>query len=284
MKVNKKYKDSVFRNLFNDKEKLLELYNAIYETNYKDAQAITINTLEDVLYIGMKNDISFMIDDTLVLIEHQSTINENMPLRMGMYLFRIYEKITKSDRFKKHSIEIPEPKFIVLYNGKEEYPEKATLKLSALFKKKNGRKKVIDLEVIVLNINKGYNHEIMRKCKTLADYTDFIAKVREYEEKHVLEEDIESAIKYCIDNNILKEYLEQNISEAKNMLMGEFNLDEYKEVVREEAIEEGMKKGIEKGIEKGIAKGQNYVLKLMEQGLSSEEIKKKIKKMPQKKH
>ena len=100
MIVNRKYKDTVFRHLFNNPERLLELFNAIEGTNYQDAQAITINTLEDALYRGMKNDISFEIDDALALIEHQSTISENMPLRMSIYLNRIFEKIVKQTRWQ----------------------------------------------------------------------------------------------------------------------------------------------------------------------------------------
>ncbi|MCL1911571.1 MAG: Rpn family recombination-promoting nuclease/putative transposase [Leptospirales bacterium] len=291
MTVNKKYKDSLFRSIFNNKEKLLELYNAIEGTDYRDAQAIDINTLEDIIYIGMKNDISFIIDDTLVLIEHQSTINENMPLRMGIYLFLIWRKITNADpmaKYGRYSREIPNPKLIVLYNGKEDHPAEKTLWLYSLYKKKNVEKKIVDLEVKVLNINKGRNPELERRSKTLADYAAFISKVREYEKKQSLNKAIESAIKYCIDNDILKEYLQQNSSEVNSMLTTEFDLDEYKEVIRMEALEEGIKKGKNEGIEEGKEEGkeevQNYILDLIEQGLSREEIKKKIEEMPRKNH
>ncbi|MCL1910921.1 MAG: Rpn family recombination-promoting nuclease/putative transposase [Leptospirales bacterium] len=273
MTVNKKYKDSLFRSIFNNEERLLELYNAIEGTDYRDAQAIDINTLEDIIYIGMKNDISFIIDDTLVLIEHQSTINENMPLRMGIYLFLIWRKITNADpmaKYGRYSREIPNPKLIVLYNGKEEHPAEKTLWLYPLYKKKNVEKKIVDLEVKVLNINKGYNPELERRSKTLADYATFITKVREYEKEYRLEEAIRLAIKYCIDNDILKEYLKQNSSEVNSMLTTEFDLDEYTEVIRMETKE------------RALAEGQNYVLELMAQGLSYEEIKKKIEELPKK--
>ena len=270
MKANKRYKDSLFRNIFNDKEKLLELYNAIEGTEYQDAQTITINTLEDVLYMGMKNDISFIIDDTLVLIEHQSTINENMSLRMGMYLFRIYEKITNADpmaKYGKRSIEIPDPKLIVLYNGKEDYPAEKILCLSALFKKKNLKKKIIDLEVKILNINKGCNLELESLSKTLATYAAFIADVRGYSKKFSLEDAIELVVNYYKNNDVLGEYFKQKTSEVMSMLTTDFDLDEYKKVARWEGREEGMEKV------------RNYVLELIEQGLSQEEIKKRIEKM-----
>jgi hypothetical protein len=143
--------------LFNTKEKLLELYNAIMGTNYEDWPAIIINTLEDVLFMSMKNDISFEIYDTLVLIEHQSTINENMPARMLMYLGRLYEKITDDNPnaiYRRHLVELPTPEFIVLYNGKEDFPKERALKLSTAFKNKNGGKNCIDLTLQVININK----------------------------------------------------------------------------------------------------------------------------------
>jgi len=284
MKANRQFKDSVFRSIFNDKEKLLELFNALVETNYKDPEAITINTLEDVLFMDRKNDISFIIDDFLVLIEHQSTINEFMPARMSMYFNRLLEKITIEDSEKKYgergaSKKLPHPILIVLYNGKEDFPAKKTLKLSPLFVDKDGFKKVVDADVIVININKGVNPELESRSKTLAEYIEFIAKVREYENEHPLNEAMRLAIKYCIENNILKEYLIQHSVEVMNMLTAEFNLEEYKKVKYLEGVEDG----IEKGIEKGEKKGQDYVLELMEQGLSYEEIKKQLEKTSKKK-
>jgi len=293
MTANKKYKDSLFRHLFNTEEKLLELYNAIAGTNYVDKNDVIINTLEDVLFKGMKNDISFVIYNTLVLLEHQSTISENMPIRMFQYLGRLYEKITSDNSkaiFGRRLLKVANPVFIVLYNGVEDYPAEKILNISTALKKGDFEKNFVDLEVKVLNINKGYNPELMRKCKTLADYVSFIEKVREYEKNHPLKEAIKLAIKYCIDNDILKEYLKQHRSEVINMLTTEFNMDTALEVAREEGVEEGIERGIEKGIKRGIekgkkegkAEGQNYILELIAQGLSYEEIKKKIEKTSKK--
>jgi hypothetical protein len=135
MKINKKYKDSVFRLLFNSKEKSLELFNVIFDTDYTDPDAIEIITFDDVLYMGIKNDLSFILYDILALIEHQSTLNENMPVRMLMYLNRHYEKIIKGEPkkiFGRSLVEIPNSVFIVLYNGKEDFPAEKTLRLSTL--------------------------------------------------------------------------------------------------------------------------------------------------------
>ena len=155
MSVNRNYKDTVFRRLFSIKKHSLALYNAIKGTNYEDWSAVIMNTLEDVIYRNMKNDISFLIYNFLVIIEHQSTINENMPARMLMFLGRLYEKIIKEDDpnaiYERNLVELPNPEFIVLYNGKEDFPKEKTLYLSTAFKNKDGVKNVIDLEVRVIN-------------------------------------------------------------------------------------------------------------------------------------
>jgi len=287
MTANRNYKDTVFRKLFNNQKNSLELYNAVKGTNYRDWSVITMNTLEDVIYRNMKNDISFLIHNFLVIIEHQSTINENMPVRMLMFLGRLYEKIL-NDRgnaiYGCKLEELPNPEFIVFYNGKDDFPREKTLKLSTAFKNKNGIKNVIDLEVRVININKGVNPELERRSKTLADYASFIAKVREYLKNHPLEEAIELAVKYCIDNDILKEFLLENASEVINVLTTEFDMDKAIEVARWEGKEEGIEKGRIEGIQEGRKEGKkeskNYVLELIAQGLSYEEIKKKIEEMP----
>jgi len=222
---------------------------------------------------------------------------------MLQYLARLYDKIT-SDKpnaiYGRNLVEMPNPVFIVLYNGVEDYPAKKILNISTGLKKGVLNKKFVYLEVMVININKGRNPELERRCKTLADYASLIEKIREYQKNHTLEEAIRLAVKYCINNNILKEYLEQHASEVINMLTTEFNMDEALEVARWEGLEkgiekgrvegieegiekgrvegigEGLEKGMVEGIEKGKKEGQNYVLELMAQGLSYEEIKKKI--------
>ncbi|MCL2025885.1 MAG: Rpn family recombination-promoting nuclease/putative transposase [Leptospirales bacterium] len=261
MSVNKKYKDSLFRSIFNNEINLLELYNAIMGTNYKDWSIIEINTLTDVLFAAMKNDISFNVNKKMViLIEHQSTINENMPLRMLSYIADIYEKMTDERIYKNSLIKIPEPKFIVLYNGTSPFPKEKYLKLSDAFEKIDSNSSIsLDLIARVININKEYNPELMRRSKTLDGYATFVAKVREYEKEYPFEEAVKLAVKYCMENGILVDYFKQNSTEVVNMFT-EYNVDIAMKVAREE----------------GIEKGQNHILELMAQGLSYEEIKKKI--------
>jgi hypothetical protein len=114
MEANREYKASVFTLLFNDKERLLELYNAINGTNYTDKENIEINTLQNALFMDRVNDLSFEFRETLVtIIEHQSTLNPNMPLRLLMYIDRLYEKIVENKRiYSRKRFSIPRPEFI----------------------------------------------------------------------------------------------------------------------------------------------------------------------------
>ena len=287
MKANKKYKDRLFRHLFNNKSTQLELYNAIYGTDYQDESIIDSNTLIEAIFSSPENDLAFSINKKIIIfIEHQSTINKNMPARFLTYIARYYEKKIGKKIYGESLVKLPKPEFVVLYNGKKPFPKEKIMRLSDAFEKIDNDDLIsLDLIVRVININKGCNLELERKCKTLADYAAFIAKVREYKEKYPrkeLEEAIKSAIRYCIKNDILADYLIQNSSEVVRMLINEYTVKDAIEVIREETMEKGIKKGIKKGraegIEKGLEKGQNYVLKLMERGLSYEEIKKKIKK------
>ncbi|MCL1911985.1 MAG: Rpn family recombination-promoting nuclease/putative transposase [Leptospirales bacterium] len=281
MAVNKKYKDSVFRSIFNNKSRLLELYNAIHETNHQDESIIEINTLKNALFSARKNDISFTVNEKMVvLIEHQSTIDGSMPLRILSYIVRVYEKIISRNILRENLGKIARPEFIVLYNGKTPFPEEKFIRLSDLFEELDESEKnkysdliFLDVLVVMLNINKGRNPGLERKSKTLRGYATFVAKVREYEKKRPLEKAVKSAVEYCVKKGILADYFKQNTSEEANM---NYFLKYDEKVAMKVAREEGM--------ERGMKKVQNYVLELMAQGLSYEEIKKKIEEMPQKNH
>jgi hypothetical protein len=169
------------------------------------------------------NDVSFLIDNRLVvLIEHQSTINNNIPLCLLEYIGRIYEKIIDLEKkYGKKLIKIPTPEFIVLYNGSDPYPDYAELKLSDMFMDIEGikpagvNKMPLELIVQVYNINHSHNPEILKRCETLDEYSIFIGKIREHQIRGFsLEESVKDAIKYCIENNILKRFLVENNSEA----------------------------------------------------------------------
>ncbi|GHV37090.1 hypothetical protein AGMMS49546_03870 [Spirochaetia bacterium] len=273
MGVNIKYKDSLFSWLFSDPDTLRELYSAIEGIPVDPALPITINTLEDVLYMDRMNDISFEIAGKLVvLIEHQSTINPNMALRLLMYVARIYEKIIGSKKiYSVKKLLIPQPEFIVLYNGRDPYPDKSILKLSDSFEDPaslgliKDSPPVLELTVKVYNINEGRNEAIARGCQRLFWYSAFVAKAREFEKTASDKETaMKMTINYCIKQDIMKEILEANASEVVNMLLTEWNWDDAKEVWQEEGREEGREEG------------QIKVLELVKQGYTAEQIEEKL--------
>ncbi|MCI9355843.1 MAG: hypothetical protein HFE58_13870, partial [Firmicutes bacterium] len=249
MNTNKKYKDSVFTRYFSDEQKLRLLYNALEGTNYGEETKVNIITLEDVLFMNLKNDICFTIDNKfIILIEHQSTINNNMPLRCLLYIAREYEKlIDKNIVYKSTLQKIPTPHCYVLYNGVRNYPKEKILKLSDAFLVQQNPPE-LELTVKVININYKENHSIVQQCQYLKEYSYFISVVRTYLEKGLeLNDAIIQAVKICIDKNVMKEFLEKNSSEVINMLFTEFDMNTAKEIWKEEAREEGRKEGFTKG-------------------------------------
>ena len=248
MNVNVQYKNSVFSLLFSDPDVLRELYCALEGVTLPADVPVTINTLENVLFMELINDISFEIGGKLVvLIEHQSTINPNMPLRLLMYIARVYEKIIGDKKiYASRPIAIPRPEFFVLYNGVGAYPDEQILKLSDAFEKTASlglpEKEAAALELVVkvVNINEGRNAGLARRCKTLAGYSAFIGKARELEkESGDKEEAMKKAIKYCREHDILKEFLEKHSTEVFNMLLTEWNTDDALAVRFDEGKEEG---------------------------------------------
>ncbi|MDR0598009.1 MAG: hypothetical protein LBG14_05830 [Treponema sp.] len=259
MGANRTYKDSVFSLLFNNPETLRELYNALEGVTLPPDLPITINTLEEALFMERVNDLSFVFADVLVVVfEHQSTVNPNMPLRCLMYLARLYEKIIDNrDVYKSKLLTIPRPECFVLYNGPADYPDEIRLKLSDAFADltKLGYTGPPDLEltVRVININKGHNSELVGRSRTLEGYSEFIGKAREYEkELGSRDEGVRAAVKYCISRGILKEFLELHSSEVVNMLFTEWNWDDALAVRFEEGREESLGETIKNLLEFGM--------------------------------
>jgi len=285
MKVNRKHKDSLFSFLFSNPDILRELYSAIEGITLPPDIPIEINTLSGVLYKDKINDLSFTIDNRLVvLIEHQSTINNNIPLRLLIYIAHVYKKIVDMKKVYQTKLEkIPFPEFIVLYNGSDKYPDYTELKLSDAFKEIENLKLMetipLELTVQVYNINQGHNPEILKNCKTLDNYSIFIDKIREYQKNGLtLEKSFKNTIEYCIENNILKNFLETHNSEAFNMIFTEWNWDDALEVAREEGREDGLEEGRQEGRQEGRKESRQYFSELLNQGLTIEEIKQRLNK------
>ena len=173
VKVNKKYKDRLFRMVFNRKEELLSLYNAISHSEYTNPEELEINTLDDVIYMKMKNDLAFLIDDVLNLWEHQSTWNPNMPVRGTLYIVEEYRRYIEQNGLNLYGsrlITLPIPQFYVFYNGLKEEPDYIELKLSDAFSRVHSElEPCMEFKAIMMNINRGHNEGLMKQCSTLRE-------------------------------------------------------------------------------------------------------------------
>jgi hypothetical protein len=260
--MNTRYKDSVFTLLFSSPDRLRELYNAISGSSFGPGDEVTINTLSDVLFMDRCNDISFTIGGKLVvLIEHQSTVNRNMPLRFLLYIARVYEKIIENKAvYRQKRVEIPRPEFIVLYNGEADAPDEDELDLSDSFAADGGKAPMLELKVKVYNVNEGHNEGIFAKSGVLEGYAKFIEEARSRMKGKGRDEALKEAIQYCIDHDILKDFLEEHSSEVINMLFTEWNWDDAKAVWQEEARQEATEK----------------ILTLVRQGFSADEIERTV--------
>ena len=266
--ANRNYKSTVFAMLFGDRERLLGLYNAISGKNYQDPEALEINTLENAIYMGMKNDLSFLIDDRLSLYEHQSTVNPNMPLRFLFYISDLYSGMTTEENFYgRKALSIPIPCFVIFYNGAEPQPDRKILRLSDLYTVRM-KETQLELTAVLLNINRNHNRELMEACRDLKDYAEYVDRVRKYARELPLSEAVERAITECIQEGVLKEFLEKNRAEVKKMSIYEYDQEKHIRMERQDAWEDGMQEGRREGIKEGELRGRNAQL--------SELIKKKL--------
>lgn len=201
--LNRKYKDRLFRLIFRDKENLLQLYNAINDSHYTNPEDLMITTIDDVVYMGMKNDLSFMIDDIMSLYEHQSTYSPNLPLRGLFYfsaMYRNYIEPMKQQLYTESPLQIPFPVYLVFYNGLKEEPERKEIPLSNLFiQNEKELQPALECTATLLNINLGHNRELMEKCRILKEYAQFIQMIRSKIASELpFQEAVESAVNECI--------------------------------------------------------------------------------------
>lgn len=266
--MNRRYKDALFRHLFREKQDLLELYNALNGSTYTDPEELEVVTLEDVIFMKMKNDLSFIIGSSLNLYEHQSTWNPNMPLRGLLYFAQQFEGLLSTrgdDIYGKKHIELPTPVYIVFYNGSGMQTDKVMLYLSDSFSAGRGTG-CLECTCEVLNINRGHNGALMEKCHRLWEYSEFSAEIEENIKNGMdREEAVETAIDTCIEKDILKDVLLKQKAEVLHMLLTHY--DEKKHLRntfmegREEGLEEGRMAGREEKlreqIQKKLSKGKN---------------------------
>lgn len=286
--VNKKYKDRLFSFIFGNagrKDWTLSLYNAVNGSSYTNPEDVVLMTMEDVLYMGMKNDLSFLVADTANMYEQQSTYNPNMPVRKLMYAARMYDRyihMNKLNIYSTKQIQLPVPKLVTFYNGKDDR-EDSVLELKDAFRTED-RKSVsaepdIYVRVRMININYGKNRELMNACQPLSDYAWFIAEIRRYNETMPIESAIDNALDNMPEESTIKEFLIANRAEVKQMCITEYNEAETMEQFRKEGREEGEQLHLIKIIYKKMLKGrtsEEIADELEEDSALIEQIKKAI--------
>lgn len=244
--MSKKYKDGLFRDYFSDKSRLLDLCNALLQTDGKNPDEIIVNTLDGVFFGNLKNDLSCVYKNNfLILLEHQSTPNENMPLRMLFYvaeLLKQYIEPFKEKIYKLNQIELPTPKFYLFYNGRKNEPEQREMKLSTAFKNVSG----LELVVNFYNLNEGNNENFLKESESLKSYCIFVNRVeKNLREGMILERAIQEAIDYCINADVMAEYLKMRRKEVVSMLGFEYDENLARKAIADEAMQIGIEKGRE---------------------------------------
>lgn len=256
------HKDRLFQRLFGDpanKGSMLSLYNALNHTSYTDERELEINTIEDVIYMGMKNDASCILDGYMTLTEHQSTFNPNMPLRGLMYFGRLYDKYMKQQGLNLYSrtlLKIPTPKYFVLYNGDDDKPDRIELKLSDAFIREV-EEGTFEWTATMLNINYGHNTELLDACRTLKEYSLFVDRVKTNRASGMsVEYAVTKAVDDCIADNILRSYLTAHKAEVIGMCITEYNEAETMQAFRREGWLEGRKEGRKEMIGNMLSSGK----------------------------
>ena len=278
-KASREYKDRLFRFVFRKKEDLLDLYNAVNDTAYDDPNALEVNTLENVLYLSMKNDISFLIGGTMTLYEHQSSYNPNMPMRGLMYFSKLYEKYIAANEIDIYTSTpkvFPFPQYLVFYNGTKEEPDRRLLKLTDLFQPPiPERTACLECTAVMLNINFGHNRVLMEKCRRLEEYAIFISTIRRYLSSGLeLKEAISQAVDECRRKNVLKDILTEQKAEVVHMLLESFGQESHEQALRKEGYDRGYASGKSEERENGICQ---LVATLQELGLDREAVIAKLK-------
>ena len=280
--INRTYKDRLFKIIFEDKKELLSLYNALTGKNYQNPDELEINTIDDVIYMHLKNDMSFILDDWQNLFEQQSTFNPNQPLRGFFYFADLYKvKYFGKKIYSTRLLKIPTPQYIVFYNGTTSMPDRKELRLSDAFQQPTEQP---DIEVVahMLNINYGHNKELMERCRKLKEYAQFIDIIRYYLRENKQwsnEQAISKAIDDCIQNNILRDILQKERLRVMASILSEFDEVGYKEMIQDEAIEDGEIRGsIKLAYKLKLPKPEIIAILRHDYNLSDEEVNQYMQK------
>ena len=284
--ANRQYKDTVFRMLFSEKENLLSLYNAVTGSHYQNAEALKIVTLENAIYMGMKNDLAFMLETNIYLYEHQSTINPNIPLRDLIYIGIEYQQYLNDKSLYSSKLQkIPAPKFMVFYNGTDDVEDRMELKLSSAYEHLAGEPD-LELKVLMLNVNEGHNKDLMEQCQTLKEYAIYVARVRKYASAQNLNQrrncsgiSSEESLGGNVKNEIFHMqvctyvqtcYAQKTAQKGEKMVsILEYDKEWEEKKLRKAEYEAGKSDGIEIGRDKAIAE---IICNMIKSGFTIEKI------------
>ena len=267
--TNSKYKDCLFRRIFGAEDKRssrwrLELYNALSGRNHTNPDDLEITTLENVIYIKLKNDISFLVDSQMNLWEHQSTLNPNMPLRGLFYFVVLYQKhLVNTDEalFTTKLVKIPAPQYVVFYNGDDEAEDISKLRLSDAFIDFDSQGD-FEWTATMININKNHNEGLHKSCKALYDYCSFIDRIKSNIKDGMKKEvAIDEAINWAAQENLLEGFIKEQRAEVRMDLLTEFDQEQYDRIRRREGYEEGISDGITQGAQQNAIKNAIAFLK-----------------------
>ena len=253
VKAKRNYKDSIFRKLFNNKAAIIDLYNALSGSDYPPDTYVKIVTLDNVIFGDRKNDLAFMIENRfIILIEMQSTVNPNMPLRFLVYIAKEFEKLFFSQQiYSSTLVSIPTPEIYVFYDGAKDIPLESELKLSDAFIAKCD-KLYLELSVRVINVNYEKGAALLEKCRLLSDYSQLvhIAKMN-YQRTHDLDIAVSEAVTECMEKDILRSFLKENGGEIMSFLYDMLTKEEMEEIREHDGYVRGLKDGHASGVKEG---------------------------------
>ncbi len=246
--AERNYKDTLFRMIFRESGELLKLYNAVNDTEYEDPSALEIVTLENAIYMNMKNDVAFIVDCRMSLYEHQASVNPNMPIRDLFYVTKEYQgMVNKTSLYSARQVKLPTPYFVVFYNGTAIQPERKEMKLSDSYMTPVDDP-ALELKVVQLNIGIGHNKKLMEKCPLLAEYAEYVGRVQRYAMDRPLGEAVERAVNECIHDGILSDFLRKNRAEAIEVSIFEYDEEKELALLREAERMDGFEQGLEQGL------------------------------------
>ena len=197
-----------------------------------------------------KNDVSFTVNDKfIVFAEHQSTISPNMPTRMLSYVTRTYEKMFGDSMYKQSPVTLPVPELYIFYNGSRMTEDEKMYRLSDNYAAE-APKNSIEAVAKVINISYNEDKELLNKCRTMKEYSQFVYFVNEaLKDTGNLESAMREAIKHAGREGILKEFLDKHGAEVLSMeYLFELSREKYDEMVFGEMrkeVEEAKKKAEE---------------------------------------